>query len=111
MVSHGGRTRTGRNARDWAKEAVKRGAGELLLTCIDRDGTGEGFELALTGELARTLPVPVIASGGARTAAHFIDAFEQGIDAGLAAGIFHRNELPIPELKAALRSAGIAVRD
>lgn len=110
VVSHGGRTRTGRNARDWAKEAVNRGAGELLLTCIDRDGTGEGFELALTGELARTLPVPVIASGGARTATHFIDAFEQGIDAGLAAGIFHRNELPIPELKAALRAADVAVR-
>lgn len=110
VVSNGGRTRTGRNAKAWAQEAVQRGAGELLLTCIDRDGTGEGFELQLTGELARTLSVPVIASGGARTAGHFVAAFESGIDAGLAAGIFHRNELPIPELKTALRAAGVAVR-
>lgn len=110
VVSHGGRTRTGRNTRDWAREAVQRGAGELLLTCIDRDGTGEGFELGLTGELARTLSVPVVASGGARTAQHFVEAFEQGIDAGLAAGIFHRNELSIPELKLALQRAGVDVR-
>ncbi len=110
VVSHGGRTRTGRNARDWAREAVQRGAGELLLTCIDRDGTGEGFELGLTGELARTLPVPVVASGGARAAQHFVEAFEHGIDAGLAAGIFHRNELSIPELKLALQRAGVDVR-
>ena len=110
VVSHGGRTRTGRNARDWAREAVQRGAGELLLTCIDRDGTGEGFELCLTGELARTLSVPVVASGGARTTQHFIEAFEQGIDAGLAAGIFHRNELGLPELKTALLAAGVSVR-
>lgn len=111
VVSHGGRTRTGRSAGRWAAEAVQRGAGELLLTCIDRDGTGTGFELELTGELARTLPVPVIASGGARTTAHFVDAFANGVDAALAAGIFHRNELPIPELKAGLRAAGISIRN
>jgi len=110
VVSHGGRTDTGRDARAWAAEVVNRGAGELLMTCIDRDGTGVGFELALTGELARNLPVPVIASGGARTTAHFVEAFANGVDAALAAGIFHRGELTITELKTQLIGAGVSVR-
>ncbi|QGX41202.1 imidazole glycerol phosphate synthase subunit HisF [Permianibacter aggregans] len=110
VLSHGGRTPTGKNAAQWGHEVAERGAGELLLTCIDRDGTGEGFELALTAELARTMRIPVIASGGAKTSAHFVEAFQQGVDAALAAGIFHRGELDIRELKAELRNSGIAVR-
>lgn len=110
VLSHGGRIATGRNAAQWAHEVVERGAGELLLTCIDRDGTGEGFELGLTASLARTLPVPVIASGGARSTEHFVEAFAEGVDAALAAGIFHRGEVDIQDLKLALHAAGIAVR-
>ena len=111
VLSHGGREPTGRNAETWAHEVVARGAGELLMTCIDRDGTGEGFELTLTGKLARELPVPVIASGGAKSIQHFETAFTNGIDAALAAGIFHRGELNIRRLKTELRLAGIAIRE
>ena len=110
VLSHGGRTPTGKNAAQWAQEVAERGAGELLLTCIDRDGTGEGFELALTAELARAMRIPVIASGGAKTSAHFVEAFQQGVDAALAAGIFHRGEVDIRALKTDLRNSGIAVR-
>src|SRR5216683_2665277 len=87
--SHGGTRPTGRDAVAWAREAVDRGAGEILLTSIDRDGTGAGFELELTRAIASAVPVPVIASGGAGGPAHFAEAFAAGASAALAASVFH----------------------
>lgn len=110
VMSHGGRQDSGRDAQEWAREVVSRGAGELLLTCIDRDGTGTGFEQAITGALGRELRVPVIASGGAKTPQHFVDVLRAGADAALAAGIFHRREVRIADVKHAMRDAGIPVR-
>ncbi len=107
----GGRTPTGRKCLDWAEEAVSRGAGEILLTSMNHDGTKNGFALDITGQLARRLPVPVIASGGGGKAAHFVDVFEKaGADAALAASIFHFGELAIPTLKQQLKEQGIHVR-
>jgi imidazole glycerol-phosphate synthase subunit HisF len=110
IVSHGGRKPTGLSASVWAREAASRGAGELLLTCIEKDGTGTGFELDLSGSLAKELSVPVIFSGGAQSCDHFIQAFRAGADAALAAGIFHRGELSVSQLKTELHAAGIPVR-
>lgn len=107
----GGRTPTGRKCLDWAEEAVSRGAGEILLTSMNHDGTKNGFALDITAQLARRLPVPVIASGGGGKAAHFVDVFEKaGADAALAASIFHFRELAIPALKQQLKEQGIHVR-
>jgi cyclase len=108
---HGGRTPTGRDAVAWAKEGVERGAGEILLTSMDRDGTKDGFDLALTRAVAEAVRVPVVASGGCGTVAHMAAAFtEGGASAALAASVFHFGEIRIPEARARLLEAGIEVR-
>ena len=108
---HGGRTPTERKTQDWAREVVERGAGEILLTSMDHDGTKNGFALEITRELSESLPIPIIASGGAGTKAHFAEAFTDGkADATLAASVFHFGEIPIPELKRYLLEKGIEVR-
>ncbi|MBU0711422.1 imidazole glycerol phosphate synthase subunit HisF [bacterium] len=108
---HGGRTPTERITRDWAMEIVDRGAGEILLTSMDHDGTKNGFALKIIRELAENLPIPVIASGGAGTRNHFLDVFNEGkADAALAASVFHFGEIPIPDLKRYLRENKIEVR-
>jgi cyclase len=107
----GGRRPTGRDAVEWAREAESRGAGEILLTSMDRDGTGLGFACELTSRVASTVNIPVIASGGAGGAQHFVEVFRQGrADAALAASIFHFGLNDIRELKEELRTAGIPVR-
>ena len=109
---NGGRVATETTALDWARKGVELGAGEILLTSMDQDGTKAGFALELTRQLAQALPVPVIASGGGGTMDHFKAVFREGLaDAALAASIFHFREIPIPELKAYLKAAGIPVRD
>ncbi|MGQ0548613.1 MAG: imidazole glycerol phosphate synthase subunit HisF [Armatimonadota bacterium] len=111
VVTHGGRRRTGRDAVAWAKEAQGLGAGEILLTSIDRDGTSDGYELALTRRVADAVTIPLIASGGAGHPDHLRDALTLGgADAALAASIFHFDAYPIPVVKAALAAAGIPVR-
>jgi cyclase len=108
---HGGRTPTEIKALEWAGEAVQRGSGEILLTSMNHDGTKNGYALDITRQVSETLPVPVIASGGAGTHQHFIDVFTEGkADAALAASIFHFSEIPIPELKLFLHKNDIAVR-
>jgi cyclase len=108
---NGGRTPTGRNATEWAREGVERGAGEILLTSMDRDGTEDGYELALTRLVADTVDVPVIASGGAGTLDHLVEALDEGgADAVLAASIFHYGTYSIREAKERLAQAGIPVR-
>ena len=107
---NGGRVDTGINAFEWAKEVVDRGAGEILLTSMDADGTKAGFDLSITQQISRAVNVPVIASGGAGTMAHIKEAFEHGADAALAASIFHYKEIDIMDLKRYLRDNGIAVR-
>lgn len=107
----GGRKPTGKNAAEWAKEAENRGAGEILLTSMDRDGTGKGFDCELTRAISETVRIPVIASGGAGGAEHFIEVFREGAaDAALAASIFHFGLSSISELKARLFAAGIPMR-
>ncbi len=111
VVIDGGRTPTGRDAVAWAREAAASGAGEILLTSIDRDGTKSGFDLALTRAVRDAVEVPVIASGGAGSAADFADVFEEGgADAALAASLFHFGELDIGALKLDLAERGIPVR-
>ena len=108
---NGGRTRTEKKCFDWAKEAVDLGAGEILLTSMNHDGTKAGFALDITRKLSEALPVPVIASGGGGTLQHFADVFKEGhADAALAASVFHFKEIAIPDLKAYLQQQGIAVR-
>jgi cyclase len=108
---NGGRTPTERRAVEWASEAVERGAGEILLTSMDRDGTEDGYELELTRQVADVVEVPVIASGGAGTLEHLVDAIEQGgADAVLAASIFHYGTYTIEQAKEKLAEAGIPVR-
>jgi imidazole glycerol-phosphate synthase subunit HisF len=97
--SHGGTRPTDRDAVAWAREAVDRGAGEILLTSIDRDGTASGFDLELTRAVASAVPVPVIASGGAGSAAHFAEAFHAGASAALAASVFHFGTLTVGQVK------------
>jgi cyclase len=106
----GGRTATGRNAVAWAREAVERGAGEILLTSMDRDGTNDGYDLALTRAVAEAVGVPVIASGGAGELAHLAEAIGAGADAVLCASIFHYGRHTIAEAKRELAEAGIPVR-
>ena len=106
----GGRTPTGRDAVDWAREAAERGAGEILLTSMDRDGTNAGYDLALTGAVAAAVSVPVIASGGAGRLEHLLDALRIGADAVLCASIFHYGQHTVAEVKGHLSNAGIAVR-
>ena len=107
----GGRQSTGIDAVEWAQEAVRRGAGEILLTSMDRDGTKEGFDLALTRKVARSVPVPVIASGGVGTLEHFAEGIIDGeADAVLAASVFHFGKFSIRQVKEYLASQGIPVR-
>jgi cyclase len=108
---NGGRMATETICLDWAKKGVDLGAGEILLTSMDQDGTKKGFALELTSMLAQGLPVPVIASGGGGTREHFAEVFQEGFaDAALAASIFHFREIPIPDLKEFLKGLGIAIR-
>jgi cyclase len=108
---HGGRTPTGLEAVQWAARGAALGAGEILLTSMDRDGTKDGYDLALTAAVAGSVPVPVIASGGAGRPEHLYAALtEGGADAALAASIFHFGEVSIPEVKAYLRERGVPVR-
>jgi imidazole glycerol-phosphate synthase subunit HisF len=108
---NGGRVPTGRDAVQWAKEAVERGAGEILLTSMDRDGTKDGYDLALTRAVSGAVNVPVIASGGAGSLEHMAEVILQaGADAVLAASIFHYGEFSIAEAKEHLYSKGIPVR-
>jgi imidazole glycerol-phosphate synthase subunit HisF len=110
VVTHGGRTPRGRAAVDWAQEAVARGAGEILLTSIDADGTRAGYDLELTGAVADAVSVPVIASGGAGEARHLAEAFEVGAEAALLASIVHERPERLPELKAELKELGWPIR-
>jgi cyclase len=107
---NGGRIDTGIDAVLWAKEAVDRGAGEILLTSMDTDGTKAGFDIPITEQISSLVNVPVIASGGAGTMGHIKEAFEHGADAALAASIFHFKEIDIMELKHYLQDNGIPVR-
>ena len=108
---NGGRTKTDKKCFDWAKEAVDRGAGEILLTSMNHDGTKNGFAIEITKLLSENLPVPVIASGGAGSMKHFTEVFkEAAADAALAASIFHFKEIPIPDLKQYLQNNQIHVR-
>lgn len=109
--SHSGTIDSGRDVVTWAREATSRGAGEILLTSIDRDGTRTGFDCALTRRVADGVPIPVIASGGAGTFEHFADVFTTGrADAALAASVFHYSEHGVSELKAYLAGRGIPQR-
>jgi imidazole glycerol-phosphate synthase subunit HisF len=108
---NGGRTPAGRDAVEWAREGVERGAGEILLTSMDRDGTEDGYELELTRAVADAVDVPVIASGGAGRLEHLVDAIQAGhADAVLCASIFHYGQHTVGEAKARMREAGIPVR-
>jgi imidazole glycerol-phosphate synthase subunit HisF len=111
VFTHGGRKPTGRDTFAWAQEAQERGAGEILLTSMAHDGTKQGFAIELTSKVSALLSIPVIASGGAGNAQHFAEVFTQGqADAALAASIFHFGEVPIPGLKAFLRTQNIPIR-
>jgi imidazole glycerol-phosphate synthase subunit HisF len=110
VVTHGGRRPRGRNAVAWAREAVARGAGELLVTSIDADGTRAGYDLELTSAVAARTTVPVLASGGAGSARHLSEAFAAGADGAIVASIVHERPERLPGLKAELREAGWHVR-
>jgi cyclase len=111
VYTHGGRRSAGRDAVQWAREAVERGAGEILLTSMDRDGTKDGFDLALTRTVSQAVTVPVIASGGAGSLEHLREGLEEGkADAVLAASIFHFGIHSLAEAKCYLRERGIEVR-
>ena len=110
VVVAGGRTPTGRDAIAWVREAVGRGAGEILLTSMDRDGTKDGYDLDLVSAVAQAVEVPVIASGGVGEPRHMVDGFAAGADAVLAASIFHYGRHSVAEVKAALDAAGVPVR-
>ena len=111
VVVQGGRAETGREAVDWAREGVERGAGEILLTSMDRDGTEDGYELELTRRVADAVDVPVIASGGAGTLDHLVEAVRDGgADAVLCASIFHYGRFTVGQAKERLELAGVPVR-
>lgn len=110
LVVRSGKERTGKNVIEWAKEVVDLGAGEILLTSWDRDGTRSGYELDLLAAVSQAVTVPVIASGGAATPSHLVQALKAGADAVLAASIFHDGEYTVRDLKELLREAGMEVR-
>ena len=110
VTTHGGRTETELDALDWAREAIERGAGELLVNSIDADGTRQGYDLELVAAVRQLSSVPVIASGGAGAVGDFAPAVAAGADAVLAASVFHNGELTVADVKAALSAEGIAVR-
>lgn len=107
---HGGRKDTGLNAIEWAKRVYDLGAGEILLTSMDSDGTKAGYDLNITSAISNSVQIPVIASGGAGTMEHILQAFKNGADAALAASIFHYKEIEIMKLKEFLKDNGIGVR-
>ena len=108
---HGGRKATGIDAVEWAQEAARRGAGEILLTSMDRDGSRDGFDCALTRAVARAVNIPVIASGGVGKIEHFAEGILEGeADAVLAASVFHFGEMTVRQVKEYMRSQGIPVR-
>ena len=110
VFTYGGRKPTGLDVVDYARAAVARGAGEILLTSMDRDGAKTGYDVALLHAVSSAVGVPVIASGGAGNAQHMVDAVKAGADAVLAASIFHFGDLSIDEVKAAMAAAGVPVR-
>jgi cyclase len=110
VTTHGGRTETALDALSWAREAIERGAGELLVNSIDADGMKTGFDLELVRLMRAVSTVPVIASGGAGAVEHFLPAVEAGADAVLAASVFHNGELTVGDVKRELSAAGIVVR-
>ena len=112
VTTHGGRQSTSLDALAWAREGVRRGAGEILLTSMDADGTKAGYDLELTRTISSAVEVPVIASGGAGTPEHFAEVLGEkgGADAALAASLFHFGELTVPQVKAYLQAKGIPVR-
>jgi cyclase len=111
VVVAGGRTPTGRDVVEWAREAVDLGAGEILLTSMDRDGTNDGYDLALTAAVSEAVNVPVIASGGAGTLEHLAEALRAGADAVLCASIFHYGQYTVQQAREYLAAAGIPVRE
>ncbi|MFP4598856.1 MAG: imidazole glycerol phosphate synthase subunit HisF [Persicimonas sp.] len=110
VVVSGGRKKTGIDALEWLDEVYERGAGEILLTSWDRDGTREGYDLELLEAASDAVPIPIIASGGANNPAHLAEAFEVGADAVLAASIFHEGDYTVGEVKDELAQAGFEVR-
>jgi cyclase len=110
VYTHGGRRATGRDAIAWAAECEARGAGEIVLNSMDRDGTRNGFDLELTGQVVDTVRIPIVASGGVGRLEHLVDGARAGADAVLAASIFHYGEASVADAKAALAAAGVVVR-
>lgn len=110
VTTHGGRTETKLDALEWAREAIRRGVGELLVNSIDADGTREGFDIELIAAMRQLSSVPVIASGGAGAVEHFVPAIEAGADAVLAASVFHDGDLTVGDVKRELAAAGLLVR-
>lgn len=110
VTTHGGRERTMLDALEWAREAIDRGAGELLVNSIDADGTKQGFDLELTSAMSALATVPVIASGGAGALEHFAPPLRAGADAVLAASVFHTAQLTVGDVKQVLRAEGMMVR-
>ncbi|MEC0241395.1 imidazole glycerol phosphate synthase subunit HisF [Paenibacillus dokdonensis] len=111
VYTHGGRKASGIHALEWVRKAEALGAGEILLTSMDADGTKDGFDISLTSAVADAIRIPVIASGGAGTKDDFVEVFTKGkADAGLAATIFHYKEISIPELKLDLKQKGVEIR-
>lgn len=110
VTTHGGRTETALDALAWAKEAIERGVGELLVNSIDADGTRNGFDLELIAAMRKISSVPVIASGGAGAIEHFAPAIESGADAVLAASVFHDGDMTVTDVKRGLAAAGLLVR-
>jgi cyclase len=110
VVTAGGRTPTGLDALEWIRAGVERGAGEVLLTSMDRDGTKDGYDLELVSAVARAVDVPVIASGGVGEPRHMVEGIEAGADAVLAASIFHYGEWSIDAVRGELAAAGVPMR-
>ena len=110
VFTHGGRTATGRDAVDWCRQVAALGAGEILLTSMDRDGTGRGFDLDLLRAVCGAVRLPVVASGGVGSLQHFVDGAKAGATGLLAASVFHFGTFTVPEVKAALDAAGLPVR-
>ncbi|GCE83559.1 imidazole glycerol phosphate synthase subunit HisF [Komagataeibacter diospyri] len=110
VYTHGGRTPTGRNVIDWCREVAERGAGEILLTSMDRDGTGKGFDLDLLRAANRAVRIPIVASGGVGELEHFVEGARAGATGLLAASVFHFGQFTIPQVKQTLAAAGLPVR-